>query len=73
MLAGLLERAFASEEIDGIKQGFGQTKDLAASPQARLPEILRLRKQGKSLREIGRQLGFTHKAIGRALRLSTEL
>jgi hypothetical protein len=68
ILAGLLERAFASEEIDGVKQSFGQTKDLAASPQAKLPEIVRLRKEGKSLCEIGRRLGFAHKAIGRALK-----
>ena len=32
-----------------------------------LPEILRLQQQGKSLSEIGRLLGFTHQAIGRAL------
>ena len=32
-----------------------------------LPEILRLQQQGKSLSEIGRLLGFTHQAIGRAV------
>jgi transcriptional regulator len=35
--------------------------------QAMLPQILALRQQGKSLSEIGRLLGFTHQAIGRAL------
>jgi hypothetical protein len=58
---------FAAEEIDEVKRGFGQTRDLARSPLGMLPEILQLRQQGKSLCEIGRLLGFTHQAIGRAL------
>jgi hypothetical protein len=59
---------FSGEEIDEVKRGFGQTRDLAGSPLGMLPEILQLRQQGKSLCEICRLLGFTHQAIGRALR-----
>jgi hypothetical protein len=62
-----LRRTFDAQEIDDIKEGLGQQKDLARSPRVMLPEILRLRQQGKSLSEIGRLLGFTHQAIGRAL------
>jgi hypothetical protein len=62
-----LRRTFDAQEIDDVKEGIGQRKDLARSPRVLLPEILRLRQQGKSLSEIGRLLGFTHQAIGRAL------
>jgi hypothetical protein len=62
---GLLERTFAPEEIDCVKDGSGQAKDVLASAQARLPGILRLCQQGKSQSEIGRRLGFTHQGIGR--------
>jgi hypothetical protein len=63
----VLRRAFDAQEIDDIKEGLGQRKDLSRSPRVMLTEILRLRQQGKSLSEIGRLLGFTHQAIGRAL------
>jgi hypothetical protein len=65
----MLRRTFSATEIEEVKRGLGQRKYLAYSPQAVLPEILRLRQQGKSLSEIGRLLGFTHQAIGRARRL----
>jgi hypothetical protein len=66
-IAKVLRRIFDDHEIDDLKRSFGQKKDLAHSPRAMLPEIVRLRQQGKSLSEIGRILGFTHQAIGRAL------
>jgi hypothetical protein len=63
-------RVFTAEEIDEIKRGLGQTKDLTRPAATMLPEILRLRQQGLSLSEIGRRLGFTHQSIGRAVEMA---
>jgi hypothetical protein len=54
--------------LDDIKRGLGQTKDLSHSAQAKLTEILDLRKQGLSLSAVGRRLGLTHQSVKRAVK-----
>ena len=63
----LLSRTFNGPEIEELTHSLGIEQTKGKIAQSMLPEILALRQQGKSLCEIGRLLGFTHQAIGRAL------
>jgi hypothetical protein len=63
----VVRRTFNATELDALKDSLGQHKDPARSAQAQLPEILRLRRDGKSLSAIGHLLGFSHQAVGRVL------
>ena len=60
---------FAAEEIDEVKRGFGQTKDLAHSPQD--PElraqVLALHGQGYGPCRIARATGISRKQVARLL------
>jgi hypothetical protein len=64
-----LSRTFAGPEIEEVARSLGIERKRSKITQAMLPQILALRQQGMSLSEIGRRLGFTRQAIGRALRL----
>jgi hypothetical protein len=66
-IAKVLGQTFDAREIDAAKQGLGQVKDLSHSAWGKVPEIMRLRQEGKTMAEIGRRLGFNYKAIARAL------
>lgn len=62
-----LTRTFNSDEIDAVKHELGMVRDLAHNAQSLLPRIIALRAGGKSLSEIGRELGLTRQAVRRAL------
>jgi DNA-binding NarL/FixJ family response regulator len=51
----------------------GVTNPPSTPATSRLTEILELRKQGVSITEIGRRLGFSRNAIRKALRKNEEI
>jgi hypothetical protein len=70
-LCGLFARTFTSEDIDRVKRNLGQVKDLTRSASVYQKELLalhELRRQGNSNFEIGQMLGYSRKAICRALK-----
>ncbi|WP_407727348.1 hypothetical protein [Paludisphaera rhizosphaerae] len=62
----------AENVADAVRHGthgapFGERHGAAKLKQADIPEILRMRREGMSLRAIGRKFGVAHPAIGRIL------
>jgi hypothetical protein len=62
-----VQRTFTADEIDSIKRGLGQAKDLARSALAVAEQVLELHRQGLGPVAIARQLGVGRKSAARLL------
>jgi hypothetical protein len=56
-----------SEDIDSVKRGLGQVKDLARSALAVAEQVLELHRQGLGPVAIALQLGVGRKSVARLL------
>lgn len=56
------------KQVARVLAAEGIARERFVSASTILPQIVELRKQGLTLEEIGRQVGYTRNAIGRALR-----
>jgi hypothetical protein len=63
----LLARTFTADEIDAVKRGLGQVKDLARSALAVAPKVLELHRQGLGPVAIARELGVGRKSVARVI------
>src|SRR5262245_7806684 len=62
-----LHRVYGPQELDQIKRGLGQVKDLCHAASAHTPRILELQSQGWTQKAIAQELGLGRKAVGRVL------
>jgi hypothetical protein len=63
LMHGLLVRAFTSQEIDSLKQGAGQVKDLARSAYGLAAEVLDLHARRLGPVAIARELQVSRKSV----------
>ena len=72
VLAGIAQferRLIVSRTMDGLARAKAQGKRLGRPPNpARTEDILRMRQEGLSLREIGKRLGISHQGVKQRLR-----
>jgi DNA invertase Pin-like site-specific DNA recombinase len=62
-----LSHAYGAAEIEAVQRGLeGSRRRVRSHPKR--PQILELRRQGKSITTIARQLGISRYAVARALK-----